>query len=349
MQNYYIPQDRLDIQHLLLPVTEDYPAGDNVRQHHQLAKDYYELRDARQNIRRLERDNNKSEPHAWMPVIKQSYSLLTHSKDTEVATWLLEGLIREFDLLGLHDGLLFINHLVTNFALQLHPQPDEDESLSAIVKPLENLFVSTNSALITPLNLISLVENTNISVWAYAQARTQGKDALANYVANLTNANLAKCEQSLAILKQIHLQISQLEQQMNDIFYASPISLRVLIDALNDMQQCMAHLQREQPVLEVREVKENTSTVVTTEISTQSSVLDYQKAMQQLRNISAFMAETQPHSIMTIGLCRLARWADMPMDALINELFIEDNVAMHVAHSIGIPQATSTRYSSRDD
>jgi type VI secretion system protein ImpA len=134
----------LDLEALLAPISDESPAGSDVRTDFSPTSSYFRLRDARSEARAAERaaDANPGESSAadsWRDVRNLAVKILSEqSKDLEAAAWLTEALVRSNGLSGLAFGASLIGGLVERYWEQLYPMPDED-GMETRVAPVTGL------------------------------------------------------------------------------------------------------------------------------------------------------------------------------------------------------------------
>ncbi len=135
----------LDLEALLAPISDEAPAGADVRTDFSPASSYFRLRDARAEARAAERaadanpGGDNAAPDAWRNVRSLAAKILTdQAKDLEAAAWLTEALVRSDGLAGLAFGASLIGGLVERYWDQLYPMPDED-GMETRVAPVTGL------------------------------------------------------------------------------------------------------------------------------------------------------------------------------------------------------------------
>ena len=134
----------LDIEDLLAPVSDDLPAGSDVREDFSPASLYFRLRDARADARAAERAADASpgevaSSEGWRSVRALASEILSSkAKDLEVAAWLTEALVRSDGLAGLAFGARLIGRLAEQYWDNLFPMPDED-GMETRVAPVTGL------------------------------------------------------------------------------------------------------------------------------------------------------------------------------------------------------------------
>ena len=128
-----MPVSRVVDEHVLSPISEQKPAGDDLR----ALKDWVEIRKARPNLndRGDKKDWEPANPaNADWPTYKQvvEKALCTKSKDLELGVFLTEACARIYGFAGIRDGIWTLKGLLNEFSNRgLYPLPDEDGSLES--------------------------------------------------------------------------------------------------------------------------------------------------------------------------------------------------------------------------
>jgi type VI secretion system protein ImpA len=173
----------LDLTSITGPIAGDNPAGVDLREDEAHGNDFREVRDLRNDARRLERkvDDGSAEDRdagdllqKWPKVVSKGEEILTQwSKDLEIVAYLVEAYARLDGFAGVARGFRIARELVENYWDYLYPQPDE-YGLATRVLPLTWLNGSENEgSLIGPLTRIPLAEGTSkgpFALWQYRQA-----------------------------------------------------------------------------------------------------------------------------------------------------------------------------------
>jgi type VI secretion system protein ImpA len=110
----------VDIDAILKPLSADKPSGVDVRD----GKSFEMLKEARREEEAISQGDWKREVKVadWPKVVQLSTKILTtESKDLQVATWLVEGLVKRHGFAGLRDGLSVLNGLHVRFWDSLYP------------------------------------------------------------------------------------------------------------------------------------------------------------------------------------------------------------------------------------
>ncbi len=175
----------LNFELLLAPISEEAPSGPSLREHPELSRTYYAVREARNAAMEAERvlarlalmekrdfDNasggqQESRPVPnWDKVVEMAVDLLSnHSKDLWAVSWLIEALTRQAGLAGFRDGLKLCRLMSQQHWQTIHPRPDEDEGYGHTVAQLAGL----DNTLTGALESIAMVPTDSRLTWANYQ------------------------------------------------------------------------------------------------------------------------------------------------------------------------------------
>jgi type VI secretion system protein ImpA len=162
-----------DLAALLAPITEEAPAGTDLREDYSPNSLYFRLRDARAEARDAERardaprspdDPVPAESSPAIPLATRwrivgelaTEALAGHCKDLEIAAWLTEALVRSDGLVGLAAGSRLMAGLAENFWDELFPQPDEDGITTRVASVAGLNGVGQEGTLMQPLRRLVL-------------------------------------------------------------------------------------------------------------------------------------------------------------------------------------------------
>ena len=166
----------IDVDALLAPISEEQPAGADPRADTSATSFYYRTKDARNAARSAERasvETGSPPPEEWDTVLSTGLEILSgHAKDLEIASWVIEALVRREGFAGLRDGLRLLSGIATNFWETCFPELDEDGvegKVSAVAGLSGSGAVGT---LIQPVRLTPLTHGSmaSFSLWSYEQA-----------------------------------------------------------------------------------------------------------------------------------------------------------------------------------
>lgn len=135
----------IDLEALLEAIPGEHPSGADLR--------YHTLTDQIKEARRKEDDLNQGvwsrdvKTADFAQVIKLSKQALTkHSKDLQIAAWLVEALLHQDQLAGLLQGLQLVARLLGTYWDTIYPQIDEDGDLEFRATPLRWIGSQLDSA-----------------------------------------------------------------------------------------------------------------------------------------------------------------------------------------------------------
>lgn len=175
----------IDIESLLVPISESAPAGVNLRADVSPTSIYYRLKDARSGARAAERrlDGEGAAAGALLPewqsiLTLAPKALAENSKDLEVCAWLIEGMVRAHGFAGLRDGMLVARGLIERYWDSFFSLEDEEGMVTRLA-PLSGLNgMGNEGTLIQPLRKIFITDVRNdeaFAIYHYEQARSLAK------------------------------------------------------------------------------------------------------------------------------------------------------------------------------
>jgi len=344
----------IQLESLLQPISEDNPAGVDIRADPSPASPYYSIKDARGAARAAERnnmfdDNSSEADEQWRKIIQLAPDILqNHAKDLEVASWYTEALIRQHGFLGLRDGFKLIHGLIEKYWNDLYPLPDED-GIETRVASLAGLNgEGAEGVLIVPIRNVPITQGNEpgpFSFWKYQQAleveKTIDEEAKTDKASKLGFSNddveraVAESSEEFFVNTRDDLRIaidtyrkidSMLDEHCgnND---APPVSN--IINILEDCLGTVNHIGRYKIPSEASTDNEAGSVDVSADASSDASkqggevsgpVKSREEAFKKLTEISEYFRKTEPHSPISYILKRAVKWGDMPLEDLIREL-----------------------------
>ncbi len=360
----------VDISGLLEPVSEDSPAGTDIREDSSPTSPYYTIKDARNAARAAERNSmfDGGSPEAdenWRKIIELAPDILkNHAKDLEVACWYSEALIRRYGFQGLRDGFSLIRQLIEQYWDNLFPMPDED-GIETRVAPLTGLNgEGAEGVLIAPIRNVNITEGASVgpfNFWQYQQA--------------LDVQKIMDEEQRAAKIDKLGFSLEDIERavaESADIFYldlrddiqhaideyrktsrmldercgthdAPPTSN--IISTLENSLGAVKHLGKHKLPSETENAEEgeNGATADDQAGGTSSApatvkgpVQSRTDAFKQLREISEFFRKTEPHSPISYILAKAVKWGEMSLNELIMELIPDSSSRDYYSSLTGV-------------
>lgn len=339
----------IPLDELLAPVSEDSPAGVDIREDDAPNSDYLTIKDARTAARAAERksmfDSDTSEADAeWRKIIEKAPDLLQNQgKDLEIACWYTEALIRRYGFQGLRDGCKLIYGLVDRYWDDLFPLPDED-GIETRVAPLTGLNgEGAEGVIIAPIRNVNITQGPEpgpFNFWRYQQAleveKTIDEEAKSEKISKLGFSNddidRAVADSSddffidlvddLVDTIDAYRETSRLLDEHCGVNDAPPTS-----NVINTLEECLGavrHIARhklpadETDQHEIQE--ENGGDTAGAAVQYTGSVTSREDAFRKLTEISKFFRKTEPHSPISYILERAVKWGDLPLEDLIREL-----------------------------
>jgi type VI secretion system protein ImpA len=358
----------LDLTSLTGPIPGDNPAGVDLREDDAHGNDFREVRDLRNDARRLERkldDGNAEDSdradllQKWPKVIEKGEEILIEwSKDLEILCYLIEAYARRDGFAGVARGFRIARELVENYWDNLYPQPDE-YGLATRVLPLTWLNGSDGEgSLIGPLTRIELTEGTSkgpFALWQYRQAvelagttdAAGREDRIQKGAATREQIDQACNETSnpykffpklIADIRECQEEFKALDKVLTDKCgseHAPPTSnitntLQACLDAVMDIGKRWA----DGPPQAAGENGKGEYTVGTAKPSGTSHQLSTREdAFRILLSVADFFERTEPQSLIPAQLRRVVEWGKLSPQDLFARV-IEDSSALEQMYKL---------------
>lgn len=346
----------IQLENLLSPVSEDNPAGIDIREDASPTSAYYTIKDARSAARAAERNNlfdsdNSEADEQWRKIIELAPDILINkAKDLEIASWYTEALLRRYGFQGLRDGFKLILGLVEQYWDHLYPMPDEDGVETRVASLTGLNGEGAEGVLISPIRNVEITEGSEpgpFNFWKYQQALDVEKiiedDARMEKAAKLGFSN-ADVEQAVTESSETffinlrddlseaidcYREISRLLDEYCGINDSPPTSN--IINVLEDTLGAIKHIGKYKIPAAEEETDSSDDLQEDDQMNNQGTsgsdatiasgpIKNRADAFRQLMEISAFFRKTEPHSPISYIIERAVKWGDMPLDDLIKEL-----------------------------
>jgi type VI secretion system protein ImpA len=346
-------EQAIQLHSLLQPISEDNPAGDDIRQDTSATSSYYAIKGERGSARAAERNHMYDSDHSeadihWRKILELAPQILqTQTKDLEIASWYTEALIRRYGFQGLRDGFQLIHGLIDQYWEDLYPRPDED-GIETRVASLSGLNgEGAEGVLIAPIRNVDITQGQEpgpFSFWKYQQVleveKISDEAAKAEKTAKLgfSNADVERAvsESSETFFVDIRDDVNEAINTFREIsrmlddhcgISDSPPSSNIL----NTLEECLGainhigkHKMPVEAIVENGDVETDESSSTLTEPSTGQStsgpIQSRAEAFEKLTEISEFFRKTEPHSPISYIIERAVKWGDMSLNELIKEL-----------------------------
>jgi len=348
----------LDIEAILRPVSDDAPAGENLREDTSSTSLYYRLKEARSTARTAERQaeapdeegtakSDSAAPKAWCELLGGASQALTEStKDLEIAAWLIEALCRIEGFAGLRAGFRIARGLVDTFWDELWPRRDEDGFLSRLAALGGLNGEDAPGTLIAPIARVPITEGGEAyASWHYYKAleisrekdlQLQEQQAAA---AGVTLQSFQRCvdETPSAFYEQLLADLGGSLEEFDGLCRAledrcgdeAPPSSNIR-NALSSVLETVQGLTRGR--LESASTGEPGAAedpVVELTPSPRAGTLggalnSREEAFQALEKVARFFRNTEPHSPLSYVLEQAVRWGRLPLPDLLQELISDE-------------------------
>ncbi|UTV99820.1 type VI secretion system protein TssA [Marinomonas rhizomae] len=369
----------MELSSVLTPITQDAPAGFDIREHADFSEQYFTLRDLRNRIRAEERQVVQLEDlqgltAEWKPVRDECLVVLSQcSKDVEVLAWLIEASIRLEGFQGLAQSLALADQLIREYWGEMYPRPDED-GIQATLYPLSGLNGDNGEGtLIMPIRMSPFMysnEQEPVLVWDYIKAcelaqiqdqeklkrRTDNGEQTIAQLQKLVHGNdLAAIRATADAVYAAKESFISLESFLNDMcgFDAPPTSaIKNTLSVAQEALKVIAHIEARsvdpEDIPESEEVEE--SDRVESKPITRVGAIDpasyypasREEALVMTSRLSLFFENTEPHSPLSHQMKRVERWGRMSLAELMEELLDDDNARQQFFRLIGLNPNTGS-------
>ena len=361
----------IDVEAILQPIAGGNPAGKDVRD----GKDCDVLKEARRQEEVLSQGDWQRDVKVadWPKAIQIATKILTEqSKDLQVATWLVEALIKRHGFAGLRDGLKILRGLHANFWDGLYPVVEDGdlEYRSGKLDALNNLlpFAVNNTPLVrasdgTPYSYVHWkesqdIENLRRGAASDSEKRRQLDEALKEgklesekFDKAVAATPLTHCSALLDQLSNCWDAYEQLDQILDEKYGEAAPSLRAVKEAVGECRSLMNNIVKkkggvgldimETPASGAEEAKVAGATAPVGAFSGGMEPRDRSEALRRLASVAEFFRKTEPHSPISYLVQRAARWGEMPLDEWLREVIKDDSVLGGVRETLGIKKESS--------
>jgi len=357
------PQERdiLDIKALTLPISDEKPTGDDIRDDPSSTSPYYTIKDARNAARSAERNNlydgGSSEANEyWRKVERLAPEILkNNSKDLEIVSWFTEALIRRKGFTGLRDAFRLMHALIKNYWDDLYPLPDE-YGVETRVSSLTGLNgQGYDGVLMAPIRNAAITDPDAdpgpYSFWQYQQvsdtdhiddaATKKRKEAKLGF--DMDDYEKAVLTSSVDFFVNVRDDIRESIDTYNEIGslldeYCGLDDSPPISNIRNTLEECLgAVLYTGEKKFSVEQIAEpvdlsGANTADATQVSsagtvqagtTSGPVKSRQDAFKKITEIAEFLRKTEPHSPISYILERAVVWGEMSLEELMQELLVD--------------------------
>lgn len=364
------------IEQCLRPIATGSPVGIDLRTDTSLNSRYYQLKDRRNAVRDLERRHaqgeNADERADWETIAKLCVeTLIKYSKDLEVASWLVEALLRREGLKGLTAGFSILSGLITNYWDILYPLPDVEDPQSRLGALINLNGTEYEGTLIRPLYHVLVTQGNSVgpfALWQYQQAlenakltnsaaierrKAEGSVFLASIQVAVQETPMIFYETLQHDLKNAKEVFSHYNQLMtNQCGNNAPPQTRIN-NALDDFADHLRFILKdsihEQPLraaqpttIQLADNKTSPVEVITSDGSMPNELNNREHALKMLGAIASYFRQTEPQSILPYMLERAQQLGRLSFPELLKELINDDSARLAAYKLMGVKMAEET-------
>lgn len=351
----------MDIHLLCSPITEQIPCGYNIRTNTDVKNIYFDLKDARNNVRRYERNlesiSGGESISLWEKINKCSINILSeHSKDLEVLCWLIEAQLRVRGYIGLDDALQLTTNVIERYWEELHSVGNE--CIEERIAPLAGLSGSGgNGVLIQALRLVPIVPNAahgKYGLWDYQRSQRSeekelrdeiyqaamlaGRTAMSAHLETVLSC-INRLNNLSAILDRLCGENAPSTSSINDILHATACAIRDITaadeftSAAEEFGGTVAELLSEQSV-DMQEIQQDDR-----QNGGAGQIHSRDEALKILFAVAHYFRRTEPHSPIAPVLETLVRRGRMNFQELLTELLPDRAMRVSILTAVGIHTA----------
>ncbi len=356
--------ERLDFAALLAPISDDAPAGPDLREDPSPTAPYRQIKDARQAALRAEREivdeDAPSVTALWRPVIDLAPSTLaTGSKNLDVTAWLIQALVRVHGFAGIRDGYRLVRELCETFWDTVYPLPDEDGFEGRVAQLAGLNGLETDGPLVKAINQIVITEGQSVgpfALWEYRQAqeieRITDPEAKERRVSgggiSMEKFKIAVSESSLeffvtlrddarAALESFETCTAVLDERCGGESPPSSYIRNALRDALGVVEAICAEVIPEPVEDEVEAIGDGASgDGEGGGGGTPGALKSREDAFRMLAKVAEYFRRAEPHSPVSYALEQAVRWGRMPLPDLWAELIPDSSAREELFKVTGI-------------
>jgi type VI secretion system protein ImpA len=363
------------IERCLAPISAEQPVGIDLRTDTAMNSRYYQIKDRRNTARDIERRQAQGETTDeradWQSIAELCSETLTDTaKDLEVASWLIESLVRLQGVLGFVTGFTILSGLLEKYWETVYPLVDEDGNETRLASLCSLNGLEYEGTLLRPIYHIPITQGNStgpFALWQYQQALENSK---------LTDAAAIERRQAQGsiFINAIQIAINEsttefYQQLQTDLQNAKQIFARyntILVEkcgqeappqarisaALDDFADHLRFILKDsihenpikQPLSPSTNLAQNNNLVVTNlAVMSASSNVDSavwsseltnrEQALQMLGLVASYFRKTEPQSALPYVLDRAQQLGRLSFPELLKEL-VNDEGARAAAYKL---------------
>jgi len=361
----------IDLDVLARPIEGDKPTGADLREDISPTSVYYQIKDARAAARAAERaavqlgEIGDGVAPEWKTILQLGPDILAnHSKDLEVAAWMIEALLRIHGFAGLRDGFDLTKKLVEEYWDDLYPTPDEEGILTRVAPLIGLNGEDAEGTLMVPITLVPVTEEGEhgaFGLWRYRKARELSKISDPELLRERIDAGDATYEQFESTVRQtsadffrcVFADVSEALSSFEELTRLldercgqdAPPSSNI-INALREASEAVKYVATEVAGISLVEEPEAATTADAAGGAAEGQprvdpgiIQNRADAFRQISKAANYFREAEPHSPLASLLDQAVRWGQLPLPRLVEELIPDEAARAHFGLLTGIRQS----------
>jgi type VI secretion system protein ImpA len=363
----------LNFEKLLAPISADHPEGVDLRADPSPVSDYYVIKDARNKAaaaeRKISQGDTEELPPDWRTVVERGTKAISEkSKHLEVATYVVEGLLRQNGYAGLRDGFRLARELVEKYWDKLYPLPDDEgpDRMESRVGHLAGLNDGEGvSSLLVRLNLVPITGVTSVGEF------TLGNHREATLTSKISDSKLREKKIAAGALS-MDTFLKAIDETPPSFYVNLVQDLTQCVDEFNKLSTALKERcdGQEPPSSNIRSALEKTIDTIKDLVRNKlpaagtpdaageapadgaaagadgakpgtpgvpiDVIQNREDAFRNLLKVADYFRRTEPHSIVSYSLEQVVHWGRMSLPELLIELIPEEAPRKNVFKQVGI-------------
>lgn len=360
----------IDLEAMLSPISEEKPAGENLR-YSGIYDEIYEARRADEDVEQGEWKIALKIADFRQVVILAVPALTSQTKDLQIAVWLSEALVKLHGFAGLRDGLKLVSGLQDKFWETLFPEIDEGD-MEGRANAIEWLALQTSFAIkqakITQGESYSFFDwedskrfdiPNNLETLDYAeqdkyrelqqQADRENRVTADRWRVAIAASRRQFYEEIALTIEECWAECKELNRVIEEKFDRNQMpGLGVLQKSLDEVQtqvnKLLEEKRAEEPDAEAAETGADGEQPAGEGITADGSrvavsggaIQSRQEALKRLGQLADFFRKSEPHSPVSYLVQRAVKWGNMPLDSWLQDVIKDQNVLYQLRETLGV-------------
>ena len=266
---------------------------------------------------------DKTATAEWTQFAKDVRQVLSDkSKDLEVASWLLYGLVREKQFKGLGDGIWLMNELLSRYRDDLHPQPIDDRRRQLRRKFVQNLLANDDDAplmrLVRSIPIVGAGEKRPYIDLLLAAQHADPAKVAADFKASAEATPHEEISHCVDAIRAAIDEIVRLERLGSPVG-GEQVSAKGVLEEMRKISEYLGSHLPKSPNLEI--AGPNTGSPTDDSPVCQSPGFSSRDMMlRELGSLAARFGQAEPHSFVPYALRLALRWGSMDPKSILDEI-----------------------------